>query len=165
MFSNALLAQSKRLLKTCEKHGIKIATAESCTGGLIAALLTEIPGSSTVFERGFVTYANTAKESLLGVSETALKRHGAVSPQVAKTMAEGALRYGEADLGIAVTGIAGPGGGSYAKPLGLVYIAVALRKQKTLVEECHFKGTRNFIRLAAVAASLKLAMARLPHSS
>ncbi len=157
MFTKSHIKQAKDFIKACEKQNVRVATAESCTGGLIAALLTEIPGSSAVFERGFVTYSNEAKQSLLGVSTHTLKQYGAVSEQVAKTMAEGALKKSGAHMSIAVTGIAGPGGGTYTKPVGLVYIAVAIAKNKTIVEEHRFKGTRAQIRLDAVSAALKLA--------
>ncbi len=156
MFSKTLIVKARRLLTLCGEQGIMLATAESCTGGFIAALLTEVPGSSAVFERGFVTYSNAAKQSSLGVSEAAIKRHGAVSKQVAMAMAEGAIKHSKAQLSIAVTGVAGPAGGTKIKPVGLVYIAVSLRKHGTVVEECRFKGSRSTIRSAAVAKSLEL---------
>ena len=107
------------------RKNLRIATAESCTGGLIAGLLTEIPGSSDVVERGFVTYSNEAKEDMLGVPRRSDRRHGAVSEAVARAMAEGALKHSHAQMAVAVTGIAGPGGGTAEKPVGLVYIAAA----------------------------------------
>src|SRR5512146_1901279 len=115
MFDAALLAHAERLLARCRERGLKLATAESCTGGLIAALLTEIPGSSDVVERGFVTYSNEAKTELLDVPGELLRTHGAVSEQAARAMAEGALTHSRAELAVAVTGIAGPGGGSAEK--------------------------------------------------
>jgi nicotinamide-nucleotide amidase len=156
MFSNTLIARATRLLKACGKRGIMLAGAESCTGGLIAALLTEIPGSSAVFERGFVTYSNAAKTAQLGVPEALIKRHGAVSAQVAKAMAEGALAASHAQITVAVTGIAGPTGGTKLKPVGLVYIAVAGGKAKTAVKKCNFTGGRSSVRLKAVTEALRL---------
>lgn len=164
MFSKALIASAAQLLKACGKKGIMIATAESCTGGLIASLFTEIPGSSAVFERGFVTYSNAAKTQMLDVPAALIKRHGAVSAPVARAMAEGALKRSDAHLAIAVTGIAGPGGGTKTKPVGLVYIAVA-GKRKSRIEECRFKGDRNSVRGKAVAEALALLGMELNHCS
>src|SRR5690348_18101614 len=112
MFDAALRKQAEDLLAAARAQNIRIAMAESCTGGLVAGLLTEIPGSSDVVERGFVSYSNDAKEDLLGVPHTILEAHGAVSEQTARAMAQGALKHSRADLAVAVTGIAGPGGGS-----------------------------------------------------
>jgi nicotinamide-nucleotide amidase len=125
MFADDLKNRAEELLAEAKKRGVRIATAESCTGGLIAALLTEIPGSSDVFERGFVTYSNAAKTGMLGVPADLIERHGAVSPEVALAMAEGALEHSQARIAVAVTGIAGPGGGTPQKPVGLVYLALA----------------------------------------
>ncbi len=135
-------------LEEFRKAGLKIATAESCTGGLIAALLTSHPGSSDVFERGFVTYSNEAKSELLGVDTAILKAEGAVSAPVAAAMAEGALANARADAAVSVTGIAGPGGGSAHKPVGLVFIAVATKSEEgAFVEEFRFEDKgRDFIR-------------------
>ena len=113
------------------QSGLKLATAESCTGGLIAAILTEVPGSSDVFERGFVTYSNEAKTELLGVPAELIEKHGAVSEEVARAMASGALGHSRADIAVAVTGVAGPGGGTTAKPVGLVHLAAARRGSVT----------------------------------
>jgi nicotinamide-nucleotide amidase len=119
-------AQSaKRLLALARARGLKIATAESCTGGLVAGALTEIPGSSDVVERGFVTYSNEAKHEMLGVPLATLNKFGAVSRQTAEAMARGALKHSEADLSVAITGIAGPGGATPGKPVGLVHFAAA----------------------------------------
>jgi nicotinamide-nucleotide amidase len=135
---------------------LKIATAESCTGGLIAGLLTEIAGSSDVVERGLVTYSNEAKEELLGVSRELLARHGAVSAEVAHAMALGALKHARADIAVAVTGIAGPAGGTRQKPVGLVYLAAA-RGDRVIARECRFGGIgRREIRLASVKVALDL---------
>ena len=157
MFSDALLARAEILLATARTNGVRIATAESCTGGLIAALLTEIAGASDVFGRGFVTYSNQAKQDLLGVPAATLRQHGAVSEPVARIMAEGAIRNSTAQLSVAVTGIAGPGGGSDEKPVGLVHIAVARAGQPTLHRELRFGDIgRSAIRLASVAAALEM---------
>ena len=115
-----LVAQAAALLAACRERGLKIATAESCTGGLIAAILTEVPGSSDVVERGFVTYSNEAKTEMLGVPAALVEQHGAVSA-VARAMAEGALAHSRADIVVSVTGVAGPGGGTPLKPVGLVH--------------------------------------------
>src|SRR5580698_10364370 len=125
MFSDALLAKARGLLAAAREKHLRVVTAESCTGGLIAGLLTEIPGSSDVVERGFVTYSNQAKEDLLGVPAALLHAHGAVSEPVCRAMADGALKHSLAQLSVAVTGIAGPGGGSAEKPVGVVYVATA----------------------------------------
>ena len=123
--SRPLAERAAALLKRYEAAGLRIATAESCTGGLVAARLTEIPGSSTVVDRGFVTYSNAAKTEMLGVPAGLIAQHGAVSEAVARAMAEGALARSGADVAVAVTGIAGPGGATAAKPVGLVHFAVA----------------------------------------
>jgi nicotinamide-nucleotide amidase len=122
-----LLAQAAELLEACRACGETVATAESCTGGLVAATLTAIPGSSDVFERGFVTYSNSAKSEMLGVPFWLIERHGAVSEDVARAMAGGALTHSRANLAVAVTGIAGPDGGTEEKPVGLVYFAAGRR--------------------------------------
>ena len=116
---------AEKLLQKARGLGLKIATAESCTGGLVAAALTSIAGSSEVFERGFVTYSNEAKAEMLGVDPALIEKHGAVSKEVAIAMAEGALKHSRASLSVAVTGIAGPDGGSAEKPVGLVHFAAA----------------------------------------
>ena len=122
-----LIAQAVELLEACRLRGETIVTAESCTGGLVAATLTAIPGSSDVFERGFVTYANTAKSEMLGVPYWLIERHGAVSEDVARAMAGGALTHSQASLAVAITGVAGPDGGTPEKPVGLVHFAAARR--------------------------------------
>lgn len=132
MLDPALVQGARALIQDFTRQNLKAATAESCTGGLIAAALTEIAGSSAVFDRGFVTYSNEAKADLLGVPMALIEAHGAVSAEVAGAMVEGALTHSQADIAVAVTGIAGPGGGSVEKPVGLVYIA-ALRKGGTPV--------------------------------
>jgi nicotinamide-nucleotide amidase len=157
MFSNALLKTAEQILAKARAQKLTIATAESCTGGLIAGLLTEIPGSSDVFERGFVTYSNEAKTALLGVQAHLIRAQGAVSAEVARAMAEGALVHSPVDITVAVTGIAGPGGGTKEKPVGLVHFAGARRGGPTLEEVRHFSDIgRGAIRLAAVDAALGL---------
>ena len=147
---------AEALLDACRARGLMLATAESCTGGLIAATLTEIAGSSAVFDRGFVTYANHAKHHLLGVSEALLAEHGAVSEPVARAMAEGALGRAVADIALSVTGVAGPGGGSADKPVGLVYLAAARRGRETRHEQHSFSGGRAEVRHQSVAAAFAL---------
>ena len=133
------------LVSVLQQKGLKIAAAESCTGGLIASRITNVPGASEVFEQSFVTYSNRIKEQLLGVAHETLEAHGAVSRQTAEQMAKGVLAHTDADIAIAVTGIAGPGGGTPEKPVGLVYIAVA-SKDQCIVTENHFTGDRNRVR-------------------
>lgn len=157
MFSRDMLELAGKVLAAARAKGVRIATAESCTGGLIAGALTAIPGSSEVFERGFVTYSNQAKQQLLGISSTIVTEHGAVSREVAVAMAEGALTYSDAQLAVSCTGIAGPGGGSAAKPVGLVHLALASHGRDTLHLECRFGSlSRDEIRLRSVAAALQL---------
>jgi nicotinamide-nucleotide amidase len=133
----------------------RLATAESCTGGMIAAAITDIAGSSDVFDRGYVTYSNEAK-SQLGVPADLIAHHGAVSVHVAREMATGVLKHSKADVAIAVTGVAGPGGGSEAKPVGLVYLAVARRGSEPAIERHQFHGDRAAIRRAAVERALEM---------
>lgn len=157
MFSADLVQDAAQLLAAARLKDVKIATAESCTGGLIAALLTEIAGSSDVFERGFVTYSNTAKEEMLGVPAAMIRQHGAVSESVARAMAEGAIRQSGAQLAVAVTGIAGPGGGTEEKPVGLVHIAAARAGEATLHRECRFGDVgRTEVRLATAKVALEM---------
>jgi len=126
---------ARTVLDTCRARGLKVALAESCTGGLVAGALTDIPGSSDVVERGFVTYSNAAKEEMVGVPATTLSAHGAVSRETAEAMAKGALARAPVDLSVAVTGIAGPGGGTAAKPVGIVYFAAAARDGRLIARE------------------------------
>lgn len=144
----------EELIALLKEKKASISTAESCTGGLIAASLVGIAGASEVFGAGFVTYANEAKERLLGVSHETLQRYGAVSEQTAREMAEGAAREGRAETSIATTGIAGPGGGSAEKPVGLVFIG-SCAFGKVQVKEYRFSGNREEIRQAAALAGLK----------
>ncbi len=158
-----LLAPAAALLDQCRRAGLRVVTAESCTGGLIAAVLTEIPGSSDVVERGFVTYSNAAKSECLGVDPAVIARDGAVSEAVARLMAEGGLAHAHADRAVAVTGVAGPGGGTAAKPVGLVHLAVAVRGGATIHREIRLgPQTRSQIRLATVATALEMLSASLP---
>jgi nicotinamide-nucleotide amidase len=128
LFSSDLLKLSQKVGKALKKKKLRLATAESCTGGLIAALLTEIPGSSAILDGGFVTYANGAKTKALGVPHAMIRKYGAVSAQVAEAMAKGALKHSNASVAVSVTGIAGPDGGSKEKPVGLVFIGFASKK-------------------------------------
>src|SRR3954470_1255560 len=163
MFAADLLSWAEKLLGDARVQGLKIATAESCTGGLVAGLLTEIAGSSDVFERGFVTYSNQAKEEMLGVPGALLRQHGAVSEAVARAMAEGAIRNSTAQLALAITGIAGPGGGSDDKPVGLVHIAAARAGEATLHRECRFGDIgRNDVRLKSVETALDMLQSLFP---
>jgi nicotinamide-nucleotide amidase len=158
IFPEQSLALAKRLLAACEARGLRLATAESCTGGLIIGCLTEIAGSSSVVERGYVTYDNRAKQEMLGVSADLLQSVGAVSEEVARAMAIGAREHAKADLAIAVTGIAGPGGATPTKPVGLVHMAISLRDQPTMHAMQIFPGDRSAVRLATVDAALELAL-------
>ncbi len=163
MFNDILLQQAADILKRCDWNHLKIATAESCTGGLVAALFTEIPGSSKVFERGFVTYSNASKLQAIGVDAGTLNMHGAVSEQVAIDMARKVRKTAGTEISIAITGVAGPGGGSIEKPVGLVYIAVSLRDELT-VENHQFVGTRHEIRMHAVTRAITLLQTMLNRS-
>lgn len=148
--------QAEELLQKLRELRLRLATAESCTGGLIAATLTAIAGSSDVVERGFVTYSNDAKSEMLGVPPSLIATHGAVSEEVARAMAEGALTTSPADIAIAVTGIAGPGGATAAKPVGLVHLAAARRGAATRHERQVFPGNRGEVRRATVARAFAL---------
>ena len=160
-FPQTSIDLARRLLSACERRGWHLATAESCTGGLVIACLTEIPGSSSVVERGYVTYDNRAKAEMLGVPAALFEQVGAVSEEVARAMAEGALARADVDLAIAVTGIAGPGGATPTKPVGLVHLAVARRGAATLHAREVFPGDRAAIRLASVDAALSFALRAL----
>lgn len=157
MFPSPLLSLAEIILSEARAQKLRIATAESCTGGLIAGLLTEIPGSSDVVDRGFVTYSNRAKADMLGVPGDMIADMGAVSEAVARTMAEGAVENSNAHLAVAVTGVAGPGGGTAMKPVGLVHIA-ACRENRSILHEAHRFGDigRANIRMKTVEAALLL---------
>ena len=157
MFPPDLIARATALIARYRAAGLMVATAESCTGGLIAGLLTEIPGSSTVLERGFVVYSNAAKQELLGVPAETLADYGAVSEHTARAMAEGALRASRAEVAVSVTGIAGPDGGTAAKPVGLVHFACARRGGPTVARQERFGDIgREAVRLASVRVGLDL---------
>ncbi|MBX9758646.1 MAG: CinA family protein [Beijerinckiaceae bacterium] len=157
MFDPALVARAQALLDACRSKSLRIVSAESCTGGLVAALLTEIPGSSDVFERGFVTYSNASKTQLLGVSEPIIDACGAVSPEVARAMADGALTHSNADIAVAITGVAGPGGGTPQKPVGLVQFACGRRMGALVSFEKRFGDIgRASVRRAALEYALEL---------
>jgi nicotinamide-nucleotide amidase len=132
MMDREPMPEAAALLDMCKAKGLMIATAESCTGGLVASALTGVPGSSAVVDRGFITYTNEAKEQMLGVPSEMLRRHGAVSSATAEAMARGALVHSRADLAVSVTGIAGPGGGSTEKPVGLVHFAAIARNGRLI---------------------------------
>jgi nicotinamide-nucleotide amidase len=145
------------LLDLCRAKKLKIAAAESCTGGLLAATLTEIAGSSDVFERGFVTYSNAAKENMLGVTPSTLAKHGAVSRETAEAMAKGALAHAPVDLAVSITGIAGPGGAVPGKPVGLVYFAAASRAGRLIDRERRYGEIgRAQVRRASVIEALEM---------
>jgi len=156
MFPADILHQAEQVLAAARAQKLKIATAESCSGGLVAGALTEIAGSSDVMERGFVTYANAAKTEMIGVPAGLIAAHGAVSEEVARAMAEGVLAHAPVDLAVAVTGIAGPGGSTPSKPVGLVHFACVRRGQATVHDRHVFPGDRSAVRLAAVRVALAL---------
>ncbi len=157
MFTPDLTDKARALLSELRSRRLRVATAESCTGGLVAALFTDIPGSSDVVERGFVTYSNEAKRELLDVPEEMLAQHGAVSEPVARAMAAGALAHSHADVAVSITGIAGPDGGSAEKPVGLVHLAAARRGGPTLHRACRFGNIgRSGVREASVEVALQL---------
>jgi nicotinamide-nucleotide amidase len=155
--THPLATRAAALLQACRERGWMLATAESCTGGLVAALLTEVPGSSDVVERGFVTYSNEAKAEMLGVPADLIAAHGAVSEAVARAMAEGALAHSRADVAVSITGVAGPAGGSPAKPVGLVHFGLAVRGRTTVHRERRYGDLgRAEVRAKAVEDALGL---------
>jgi nicotinamide-nucleotide amidase len=156
-FPDDILALARAIVTEFTQRGLMVATAESCTGGLIAGALTEIPGSSAVVDRGFVTYTNIAKVEMLGVQEQTLARFGAVSKQTALQMAHGALFRSHGDLAVAVTGVAGPSGGSAEKPVGLVHLAAKSRSGTLIHREMRYGDIgRDGIRLAALRTALEM---------
>lgn len=157
MLPEATLDQARSLLAQMDAKGMTLVTAESCTGGLIAAALTAIAGSSSVVMAGFVTYANDAKHKMVGVRQASLAAHGAVSAEVAREMAEGARDRAGVSLALSCTGIAGPGGATPGKPVGLVFIGCAREGAATIVERHVFPGDRAAVRAATVAAAFDLA--------
>ncbi len=157
MFGEALTQRAAGLIDLCRERGLLLATAESCTGGLIAGLITSIAGSSDVFDAGFITYSNAAKTRMIGVPPELIARVGAVSEEVARAMAQGALDNSRADLAIAVTGVAGPGGGTVAKPVGLVHCAAVSRNGTALHHALKLGGIgRDAIRLETVQHSIEM---------
>ncbi len=162
MFPKDLAEQASALLQSCREAGVTVATAESCTGGLIAGCLTEIAGSSDVVDRGFITYSNEAKNVMLDVPMRLIERHGAVSEPVARTMAEGALTHSLAVLSVAVTGVAGPGGGTVGKPVGLVHLACAKRGGETRHRAERYGDLgRSGIREATIRTAMEMLMEQL----
>jgi nicotinamide-nucleotide amidase len=160
MFPADLVDEARQLIGLLRDHKLMLVTAESCTGGLISGVLTEIPGSSDVVERGYVTYSNAAKVSCLGVDPQLIATHGAVSEEVARAMASGALAHSQADIAVSVTGVAGPGGGSVEKPVGLVHFGAIRKGQPVLHLEKRFGDLgRSAIRIESVRTALDLVKA------
>ena len=164
MFPSDILIIANKLVKITNEKKITLSTAESCTGGLIAAAITEIPGSSSVFHRGYVTYSNLAKQQVLNVQSNELEKFGAVSKEVASQMAMGAKLTSNVDISIAVTGIAGPSGGTVEKPIGTVYIALAFKKN-IKVKDFLFKGDRTEIRMSTVRTALEIVVKEIDGGS
>jgi nicotinamide-nucleotide amidase len=158
MFTPDLIHPAQALLERLRKRGLTLATAESCTGGLVSALLTAIPGSSDVIDRAFVTYSNLAKSEMLGVPMDVIIRDGAVSESVVRAMAEGAIHHARADLSVAITGVAGPGGGSDLKPVGTVHFAVAHKASHSTIQRVRYFGDRgrNEVRQACILQALDM---------
>jgi nicotinamide-nucleotide amidase len=157
MFTEPFRNRAADLIASCRATGLTIATAESCTGGLLAALITAIPGASEVFERGYVTYSDAAKIDSLGVAPQILEQFGAVSAEAARDMASGALAHSSAGMALSITGIAGPGGGSPGKPVGLVYFGLVRRGGAvTTVEKRFCDLGRDAVRFAAIATAIEL---------
>jgi nicotinamide-nucleotide amidase len=156
MFSLDIHELAQEVVSVYRASGLRLVTAESCTGGLIASALTDVPGSSAVVERGFITYSNESKTEVLGVMPELIEQFGAVSARVAEEMAKGALDFSRAEVALSVTGIAGPDGGSKEKPVGLVFFGLATRQDVLLHYECRFSGNREEVRMQAVAEALRL---------
>lgn len=161
-FTKDLNTKVKKIIALAQKHKIRITCAESCTGGLLSALFTENSGSSEVFECGFVVYSNSAKSAMLKINSSLITKYGAVSKEVAKYMAVNSSKYSKADLSVAITGIAGPKGGSKNKPVGLVYIASFNQKTKNLiVEKFNFKGSRSKVRKQSLIEAIEMLNSQL----
>jgi nicotinamide-nucleotide amidase len=158
MFSADIHHLAEKVIRLYTRERLKIVTAESCTAGLIAGALTDIPGSSAVLERGFITYSNYAKVEVLAVMPETLEQFGAVSARVAEEMAQGALDFSRADVAISVTGIAGPDGGSAEKPVGLVWFGLATRQGALMHYKCNFTGNRENVRMQAMEEAMKLVL-------
>lgn len=156
MFPEILYVMAEDLIEACQAKGLTLTVAESCTGGLIAGCITSVAGASTIFERGFVTYSNKSKGELLGVPPYVFMEHGSVSEACARAMAEGALEHAAARISASVTGIAGPGGATADKPVGLVHIACARVGYETRHERHLFSGDRERVRIQAVESTLRL---------
>ena len=156
LFSVILNQLSERVILACNQKNLRLATAESCTGGLISGCLTAVSGASKILYCGYVTYTNELKTKLLGVPANILTEHGAVSEIVSKSMAIGAIKSSNADISVSVTGIAGPGGGTTEKPVGLVHVSVAHKNFETLHERHLFEGDRDSIRSQTIKAALEL---------
>jgi nicotinamide-nucleotide amidase len=161
MFPPAALDRAAEALQLASAQAVRIATAETCTAGLVSSCLTSVPGASKTFERGFVLYHDSAKATGLGVPDAVSRQHGAVSAEVTKGLAEGALSHSTAGVAVAVTGYAGPGGGNEKNPVGTVYVAAARKGAETLVERHVFSGDRDAVRIQAVGAALALLVRRL----
>ncbi len=159
--SSSLIAKSHELKDALLKKKMRLVTAESCTGGLIATAITDLPGASQIFERGFITYSDASKIELLTVPTFYIEDYGAVSMEVVIAMAEGALLLSKADVSLAITGYAGPDGGTEEKPVGTVYIGCAMKNFKTIYERFSFSGNRHAIREQAAEAALNLALKNL----
>lgn len=156
MFDHELREAAERVLLSCRKRGLTVTTVESCTGGLVAATLTAIAGSSDVVDRAWVTYSNEAKSEMVGVPRETIEAHGAVSEPVARAMAAGALAHCAADLSVSITGVAGPGGGTADKPVGLVHLAAARRGHEIVAEHHVFPGDRDTVRRVSVLTALSI---------
>ncbi|MEM8900118.1 MAG: CinA family protein [Bacteroidota bacterium] len=146
---SSILEKAEELVQTCKVQRLRISLTESCTGGMLSMLLTAVPGSSSVLDRSLVTYSNEAKQELLGVKKETMVQHGAVSEQTVREMLEGLLLHTTSDLAVAISGIAGPGGGSPEKPVGLVYIGWGRRGGEMQVKAYHFSGDRREVRISA----------------
>ena len=161
MFAKPTLDRAAQALQLASAQALRIATAETCTAGLVSSCLTSVPGASKTFERGFVLYHDSAKATGLGVPEAVARQHGAVSGEVTKGLAEGALGHSTAGVAVAVTGYAGPGGGNEKNPVGTVYVAAARKGADTMVERHVFSGDRDAVRMQAVDAALGLLVRQL----
>ncbi len=161
IFPQAALDRAAQALQLASAQAVRIATAETCTAGLVSSCLTSVPGASKTFERGFVLYHDSAKATGLGVPEAVSRQYGAVSAEVTRGLAEGALAHSTAGVSVAVTGYAGPGGGNENDPVGTVYVAAARKGAETLVERHVFSGDRDAVRIQAVGAALALLVRRL----
>jgi nicotinamide-nucleotide amidase len=161
MFAKPTLDRAAQALQLASAQALRIVTAETCTAGLVSSCLTSVPGASKTFERGFVLYHDSAKATGLGVPEAVSRQYGAVSGEVTKGLAEGALGHSTAGVAVAVTGYAGPGGGNEKNPVGTVYVAAARKGANTMVERHVFSGDRDAVRMQAVDAALGLLVRQL----